>query len=367
MEPRVASRTSIGRSKWAFGWLLFAACTPDHQIRDSHDPSVLPPVDEFGFRCAREPMPADSPYRMPLAREEPDPALAAHLAVLPPRARRTALAAGLEPLLARILQARSVSTEPSRELAEREHELQLRLHALSAQVTAVEFEARCTAQMLEKVQTNFLDREQARQVKLATVSLMVGAALATAAGVWALADDDSHAPVILGIAGGGIAAGLGTYALIHEAHPIRVLHRPNRLTPIERGSDPEHLYPTFVFRMLTYPQPAQGKSPRDELVASWHRELEEALPRSETADADALLNGSGGRYEDVRLALRARRFQDLELAVLGIARDLELLDRSLVRIFTMPGSAPPKPQTLAPDTDRPAADALQASRATAQR
>ena len=46
----------------------------------------------------------------------------------------------------------------------------------------------------------------------------------------------------------------------------------------------------------------------------------------------------------MRLALRARRFQDLELAVQGIARDIELLDRSLVRHFTMPGSAPAKPQ-----------------------
>ncbi|HYQ04493.1 MAG TPA: hypothetical protein VER96_37730 [Polyangiaceae bacterium] len=344
MARRGHTRTSNLRSKWALSCLLLAACAPDHQIHDSHDPSVVPPVDEFGFRCAREPMPANSPYRMPLAREELDPTLAAHLAVLPPRARRTALAAGLEPLLARILQARSTSTEPQLELIEREHELELRLNALSAQVSAVEFEARCTSEMLGKVQANFLEREQARQVKLATLSLMVGAALATAAGVWALADDDSHAPVILGIAGGGIAAGLGGFALVHEAHPIRVVHQPNRLTPIERGVDPEHLYPTFVFRMLTFPQPSQAQSPRDELIASWKRELEEALPRSETVEAAELLNGPGGKYEDIRLALRARRFQDLELAVLSIARDLELLDRSLVRIFTMPGSAPAKPQ-----------------------
>jgi len=290
-------------------------------------------------------MPADSPYRMPLAREETDPALAAHLSVLPPRARRTALAAGLEPLLARILQARSSSAESSFELLEREHELAIRLNALSAQVSAVEFEARCTSETLQKVEANFLGREQARQVKLATASVMVGAALAAAAGAWALAEDDSHGPIVLGIVGGGVAAGLGTYALIREEHPIRIVHQPNRLAPIERGSDPEHLYPTFVFRMLTFPQPAQAPSPRDALLATWKRELEESLPRSETAAAADLLSGPGGRYEDVRLALRARRFQDLELAVQGIARDLELLDRSLVRLFTMPGSAPAKPQT----------------------
>jgi len=345
MEQRGALKTPNLRAKWALGSvLLLAACAPKHQIRDSHDPSIIPPIDEFGFRCAREPMPADSPYRMPLAREERDPALASRLDVLPPRARRTALAAGLEPLLARILQARATMREPDLELIEREHELELRLNALSAQVSAVEFEARCTSEMLAKVQASFLDREQARQVKIATLSLMVGAALATAAGVWALADDDSNAPVVLGIAGGGIAAGLGAFALTHEEHPIRLVHQPNHLAAIERGSDPDHLYPTFVFRMLTFPQPSQARSPRDELVAGWKRELEEALPSQEAIAAAALLNGPGGRYEDVRLALRAQRYQDLELAVQGIARDLELLDRSLVRLFTMPGSAPAKPQ-----------------------
>lgn len=324
---------------------MLIGCAPTNQtIRDSQNPNVLPPVDEQRFQCSREPMPADSPYRMPLSREETDPALAAQLDVLPPRARRTALAAGLEPLLARILQARAAATEPDFALLEREHELELRLNALSAQVSAVEFEARCTSQALQQVEANFLAREQARQVKLATLSLMAGAVLASAAGVWALAEDDSHGPVVLGIVGGGVAAGVGTYALIREEHPIRIVHQPNRLTPIERGKDPEHLYPTFVFRMLTYPLPAQAPSPRDALLTSWQRELEEALPRSETAAAAELLRGGGGRYEDVRLALRARRFQELELAVQGIARDLELLDRSLVRLFTMPGSAPPKPQ-----------------------
>jgi len=289
-------------------------------------------------------MPADSPYRMPLARAETDSVLAAHLDVLPPRARRTVLAAGLEPLLARILQARAASAAPSFELLEREHELEIRLNALSAQVSAVEFEARCTSEMIEKAEANFVQREQSRQVKIATASLVVVAALATAAGVWALADDESHGPIVLGIVGGGVATGLGAMALTREPHPVRYVHSPNRLMPLEQGSDPEHLYPTFVFRMLTYPEPAQTRSPRDVLLAAWQRELDEAVPSSEVSTAASLLRGTGGRYDDTLLALRARRFQDLELSVQGIARDLELLDRSLVRLFTMPGSAPAKPQ-----------------------
>jgi hypothetical protein len=120
-------------------------------------------------------------------------------------------------------------------------------------------------------------------------------------------------------------------ALTHEQHPIRFVHLPNRLTPIEQGTDPDHLYPTFVFRMLTFPGPPEGQSPRDVLLASWQRELDEALPPSEGAAASALLRGSGGRYDETLLSLRARRFENLELSVQGIARDLELLDRSLVR------------------------------------
>jgi len=43
--------------------------------------------------------------------------------------------------------------------------------------------------------------------------------------------------------------------------------------PLEQGTDPDHLYPTFVFRMLTFTEPAQTYSPRDVLLASWRREL----------------------------------------------------------------------------------------------
>ncbi|MES1172882.1 MAG: hypothetical protein ABUL62_01045 [Myxococcales bacterium] len=334
------------RSRWALVCLLGAACSPIgrvavHAGHDGNDNAVL---DEAEFRCAREAMPADSPYRMPLAREEPDPALAARLSVLPPRSRRAVLAAGLEPLLARILEARAASNEPSLELLEREHELELRLNALSAQVSAVEFEARCTSDMIDKTALALGQREQVRQLTIAAASLVVGAAIGTAAGAWALVDDESHGPIVLGIAGGGAATGLGAMALTHEMHPIRFVHTPNRLEPLERGSDPDHLYPTFVFRMLTFPQPSAQPSPRDALLAVWQRELDETLPPNDAPAASALLQGSGGRYDETLLALRARRFQHLEFSVQGIARDLELLDRSLVRLFTMPGSAPDKPQ-----------------------
>lgn len=289
-------------------------------------------------------MRGDSPYRMPLAREERDPVLAERLNVLPPRARRVALAAGLEPLLARILQERATAAQPSFELLEREHELELRLNALTAQVSAVAFEARCMSEMIQRAATDFEQREQSRQLTIAEVSLVVVAALSTAAGVWALADDHSHGPIVLGIVGGGAATGLGALALTRERHRIHFAHAPNRLAPIEAGNDPEHLYPTFVFRMLTFAEPTPGPSPREVLLAGWQSDLRGTFGPDDAATAGALLRSAEGKYDDVLLTLRARRYQRLEMSVQGIARDLELLDRSLVRIFTMPGSAPTKPQ-----------------------
>ncbi len=345
MEQRSAAQAPGWRWTWALGCVLLAACAPKHEpVHDGHDHRGTTVLDELDFRCAREPMRGDSPYRMPLAREEADPALAAYLDVLPPRSRRTALAAGLEPLLSRILQERASSTAPSFDLIEREHELELRLNALSAQVSAVAFEARCTADMIQKTGWGLGQREQGRQLTIAAMSLIAVAALGTAASVWALADDESHGPIILGIVGSGAATILGAMALSHERHPLQFVHRPNRLTPIERGIDPDHLYPTFVFRMLTFPEPSKPQSPRDALLAAWQQELDESVAPDELAAAGTLLSGSGGRYDETMLALRARRFQQLELSVQGIARDLELLDRSLVRLFTMPGSAPAKPQ-----------------------
>lgn len=324
----------------ALDGLRFEAPRAARQARKPHHR----PLSEQDFRCAREPMRGDGPYRMPLAREEQDPVLAERLKVLPDRARRVALAAGLEPLLARILHERETAGEPSFELVQREHELELRLNALSAQVAAVAFEARCTAEKLERAASDFERREQERQLTIAEVSLVVVAALGTAAGIWALADDHSHGPIVLGIVGGGAATGLGALALARERHRLHFVHTPNRLTPLEMGKDPDHLYPTFVFRMLTAPESASGPSPRETLVAGWQRDLDAALSGKDALAAAELLRGSGGKYEDIVLELRARRFQELELSVQGIARDLELLDRALVRLFTMPGSAPLKPQ-----------------------
>jgi hypothetical protein len=295
----------------------------------------------------------DSPYRMPLAGKEQDPVLAARLDRLPQRARRAALAAGLEPMLSTILQEREAGKPPTIELLEREQELTLRLVALNAQVLAAAFEAGCTSDVLEKVATELGHREQARQLTIAELSLVLGAVLTTAAGVWTLTDDQSHGPAVLGIAAGGVSTALGVAALNHEQRSIVLDHPRNRIAPIRRGSDPDHLYPTFVFRMLTFPDEPNGHTPRDELLARWQRELDEAVAPTEASCVSQLLVSEGGRYDETLITLRAKMFETLESSLQGLARDLELLHRSLVRELAPQGPAsapslPVAPPALAP-------------------
>jgi hypothetical protein len=295
-------------------------------------------------------MDKNSPYRMPLADREEDPALVANLAGMPYKARRAARAAGLEPLLARLLAARHAVPEvaadgptdrslasPSSASLALEEELTLRLVAFHAQVAAAAFEAGCTADMIQKLLPLFARREQSRQFSIAVASLVTGALAGMTAGVWSLSSDDPRGPAIVGIVGGVTTTALGIAALVHEEHAVAFEHPRNRLTPIARGSDPEHLYPSFVFRMLTSPDDSDGgRTPRDELLAAWQLQLDHAVAASEQGGTRRLLLGQGGHYDDQVLALRAEMFESLESAVQGIARDLELLNRSLVRSLTQP-------------------------------
>jgi hypothetical protein len=275
---------------------------------------------------------------MPLAGKEEDPALAPELAVLPYRARRAALAAGLEPVLSRILHERAEAGGPSMLLLAEEQELGLRLAAFDAQLTAAGYEAACTARSLQGLLAELGGEEQTRQFSLTVTSIVVAGVLGTASGVWALADASSHAPDVVGIAGSLTLTGLGVASLLHVERTVTLHHPRNRLTPIWRGVDPDHLYPTFVFRMLTSPDPALGQTPRDELLAAWREQLARALPTWRENDADQLLFGDGGIYSDAALALRAGMFDAIGSAIQGIARDMELLNRSLVRALTTPGA-----------------------------
>src|SRR5262245_1753638 len=74
-------------------------------------------ADELESHCARASMGKYGPYRMPLANPVTDPESMSYLADFPFEARRTARAAGLEPLLVAILrEKRATGNEPSNRL-----------------------------------------------------------------------------------------------------------------------------------------------------------------------------------------------------------------------------------------------------------
>ena len=288
-----------------------------------------------------------APIEMTLAGPERDPALAVYLDPLPYNARRAAQAAGLEPLLARILAARAASSDtPSVDLLAMENELTLRVVAFHSQLLAAAFEAGCTADMIQKVLPDFTHKEQSRQLTITVASLVVGAVGSIVAGAWAIEDMSSRGPAVVGVAAGVGTAVLGIAALTHQERSIQFAHARNRLVPLVTGVDPDHLYPPFVFQMLTLPDASDGKSPRDELLEAWQRDLERNLPAGEQAAARDRLLSDGGSYDETLLTLRADMFEALESKIQGLARDLELLNRSLVRSLSAPdGRRTPPPAT----------------------
>jgi hypothetical protein len=268
-----------------------------------------------------------SPYKEPLEAD----LTSSILESVPPEARRTARAAGIERLVAQALE-RSKADEPlSLELVMVRQDLNMRVISLETQLSAMIFEAECTGEMVETIQNELRQKEDRREVRLAVSSLVVGAAAATAAGAWDLLQSDSLGPAITGLSGGLAATGLAAAAFVRRPLETTYHHEHNLLTPIVQGRDDRELYPRFVFRMLILESLDGQPSPRDQLLATWQQLIDETLPPERRAAATALLYGDGGAYDQDTIALRERMYDALETKLNALARDLELLDRFLVR------------------------------------
>lgn len=285
-------------------------------------------IPEHEPSCARN-IPVVSPYRMPLAEPVSDPEGMKMLDVLPPEARRTARAAGLEPLLLELMRSKHAG---SRNL-ELRHELTLRLLAFDSQLTSLSFETECTRRHIADIADDLDGREAGRQLFLATTSLVVGAGTGISAGVLDLAGSQSIVSAALAVAGGVVVAGLGVTALSVPRREVVLDHHHNLLRPIVTGSDPEHFYPTFVFRMLTAQYPGDDTTPSVNLRADFDDALR---PYSDPSHVRAIVYGDGGAYTRSLLASREHMLHQLQFAVQGVARSLELLDRALVRLLVTP-------------------------------
>jgi hypothetical protein len=305
--------------------------------------SVVVFSDERSPHCARSTIGTMSPYRMPLAGPVTDPEDLAYLADFPAEARRSARAGGLEPMLVEILRDREKSGgAPSPRAVSMELELSMRLASFATQLEAVSFEVHCTATQLGEVLGELQHDDERQQFNLAMGSLIAGAIAASAAGAVALArPDDTRTPAVVSIAGGIVTAGLGAMALLRKDSRVMLSHDPNLLAPVFNGADPDHLFPTFVFRMLTLPDDGARGSPRARLLASWSTDLGDVgLPRDE---AERLLSSSGGTYTTELVEARVHHLERLASTLQSIARDLELLHRFVVRKLFEPPSSVPAP------------------------
>ena len=287
--------------------------------------------------CPRSPGGAGATYREALPGAVTDPLRERALSALPPAARRTALAAGLEPLIADTLLARlRAGDQPTVELLALRQQLDAALASLPPQLLAVEFEAECNIALMSAALEERADDRESWSLRFIVASLVVGGAASVVAGAWDLAGTESSGPVIVGLAGAVATTALGVATLTPPAREIVFVHERNILAPLERGADPDHLYPTFVFRMLTLPPVTAATSPRDRLVDQWRAQLEESVPSPRRAVAASLLWGEGGVYNDEVLALRRRLYEELESSVDSFSRDIDLLTATLARELNQP-------------------------------
>jgi hypothetical protein len=282
-------------------------------------------------QCARHKLSDDSPFHVALAGEEKDPALRRYLEGVPDGVRRSIVATGLEPLLAATLKERSEHAQPTLSQLERRQELSTKLNALESQLSALLFEADCTGDALEDLGNELERREHQRELRSTVASLVVGAAFGVAAAVYDARDREGNGPPIVAGTGAGASAALGVAAFWPVERPVLLHHARNLLEPIAVGSDPDHIYPTFVFRLLTLPMKDGSATPREELLAQWQRELTRAVEPERREAASRLLFGDGGVYAPELMRLRQTMLDQLESNLSAITREVELLERYLLR------------------------------------
>ncbi len=279
-------------------------------------------------QCARHELSDASPYHLSLAGPVEDRELRGYLERVPAELRRSVLATGLEPLLAATLKGHGEPTSMAQ--LERRQELTTRLSALDSQLTALLFESDCTGDALDDLAQELERREHQRELQMTVASLVVGAAVGVAAAVYQAKESSNVGPSIVGGTGAGLSALLGVAAFLPEQRPVHLYHPRNLLRPIVEGTNPNHIFPGFVFRLLTLPTLDGSPTPREEMLTRWRADME-ALPAEERAGAARLLFGDGGVYSPALMQLRQTMLDQLEARLNAITREVELLERYLLR------------------------------------
>lgn len=329
--------------------------------RPSRVPSRALSISEVSTRrCQRSAPGVGSPYRASLPGAVTDPTLLPYASRLPARARRTAVAAGIEPLVARVLQAndRALGTPTLQGLSLRQ-DLAERVASLGTQLLATEFECECVIALIDRALREHDEVERARELNLTIASLVAGAGFSLGAGLWDIANSRAETPaapdgpLVAALVGAVVTTALGTSVLVPRPREIVFMHEHNVLAPMLSGADPGRLYPSFVFRMLTLPTASGAPTPRDELLATWRDLAAESVPEARRAAVDALLYGVGGVYDVEALTLRRRLLEALESTLDAQARDIDDLARALANALDGAGAgAANNPPTAPPRAPR---------------
>lgn len=327
-------------------------------------PETLEVEERSAMRCVHGTPGRAGAFREELDGPVTDLELMAHLEPFDARVRRTAVAAGLEPLLARVMRERDrlANGSGSREalLAMRD-ELSSRMFALQTQLLAMEFEVDCVRNLINGVLSDYQEAETDRQLALTIASLVVGAGTGIASSLWDVGNSAvdeplwEEGPFWTAIVGAAATTALGVAVLVPEPAAIVYVHEHNVLAPIVAGEDPELIYPTFIFRMLTLPV-ALGASPRDELVGVFDDMLEERVPDDRRALARAIVFGGGGIHDVGLLQLHQDLLEELGASLDMLAQDIDLFGSSVAVVLSAHEMAPDARRAV-PAEPEPAASA----------
>lgn len=286
-------------------------------------------------RCMHGTIGADSPFREPLPPAADDPELLPHLAGFSPEVRRTAVAAGIEPLLARLLRERATAGPTSPAAVSMRQELDERLDTLETQLTSMEFETDCVRGLLNESLGAYEEVETDRQLGWTIAGLAVGAGVSLISGLWDLANTYttepawSDGPAVIAIAGAVVSTILGAVVLVRVPREVHYVHEHNILQPLVMGEDPELLYPIFVFRLLTLPSVGGEETPRETLVQTFTELIEGSVGEPRRAVAEEIVYGIGGIYDPDLLSAHQDMLQELGATLDSFARDIDLLEHTL--------------------------------------
>jgi hypothetical protein len=325
------------RRWWLVAALAVGSCTtmrPALPVSPPRGAVVIDPVETAD--CLRTTVGRVGLGAVALPGPVEDPELSTHLATVPADVRRTARAAGLEPILAALLRARATAPdERSIALVAMRLQVVMRISSLEIELAALLFEADCVGDQMEAALVELDRREGKQELALTIASIAVGAIAGVGAGLWDLQGGESKGPAALGIAGGVATATLGAVAFVPRPGRVVFAHERNLFVPILVGDDPDRLYPAFVFRMRTAGEAGQP-TPRDELLAEWQRIVDGSLPASRRALARKILRGGGGVYDAALIDVRERMYDALESRLNAFDRDLEVLYRFFGRVLDDP-------------------------------